>query len=58
VILDRIEVIFEKPGYSEWHLKIGRENKTKVITGYVILGYPLGNDILMETKLMKKQGRL
>lgn len=58
VILDRIEVVQEKPGISEWHLKVGKANKTKIITGFVILGFPLGNDIKMETKLMKKQGMI
>ncbi|KAL7020230.1 hypothetical protein ACKWTF_011424 [Chironomus riparius] len=56
VIIDRIEVVQEVPGFSEWHLKVRKVNKTRQIFGYIELYIDFGNNLMVEYKCLKKQG--
>lgn len=57
MIFDRIEVLLESPETGEWHLKIRKVNKTRAIFGYIHFDHPIGNEVEIELKLLKKQGR-
>lgn len=46
----------EIPGFSEWHLKVRKVNKTRLIFGYIILHIDFGNNLMVEYKCLKKQG--
>lgn len=56
IILDRVETVFETPGYVSNHIKIRKINKTRVAVGYIENFVEFGNNIKTEYKVLKKQG--
>ena len=48
----------ETPGFGEWHLKVRKVNKTRLIFGYILLHIDFGNNLIVEYKCLKKQGEI
>ena len=57
IIPDRIERLLESTETGYWHLKVRRVNKTRAIFGYISFLKPMGDDIQLEAKSLKKQGK-
>jgi len=57
VILDRVEIVMENKNLMESHVQVRKVNKTRSLVGYAITHEPFGNDIVVEAKGLKKQGK-
>lgn len=55
--MDRTDVIFEIPSIIEWHIRVAKVNKTRSLVGYLTLHETFGNDVIIEGKALKKQGK-
>ena len=59
VLLDRFEVLFQDEKFMDWKgLKVKKVNKTRSLAGEIKFLQPLGNDVIVEGKALKKQGKL
>lgn len=58
IIPDRIDVLFEDQEIVETRLRVKKVNKTRMISGYMNIKVPFGNDCKAECKILKKQGLL
>ena len=57
VIIDRFEVVMEDTLFVEFQLKVRKINKIRKIVGYIVVNQSLGNEIKVEAKSLKKQGK-
>ena len=55
--MDRTEVIFETPSIVEFQIRVKKVNKTRSLVGSITFHEPFGNNIKVEGKALKKQGK-
>jgi hypothetical protein len=54
---DRIDIIFQDEKFVDFSkLKVRKVNKTRALIGEFTYKIPMGNDIMIEGRLYKKQG--
>lgn len=56
VLLDRFEMIYQDNSVFDMDVKIRKVNKARSFTGMLSIYQPLGNDFIIEAKILKKQG--
>jgi hypothetical protein len=58
VIIDRVESIYVDPAVMAVSLKVHKmkNSKTRAVFGSVTLFRPMGNDVIFDTVILKKQG--
>lgn len=47
----------ESPESGHWHLKVRKVNKTRKFFGYISIFKPMRNDVQLDAKALKKQGK-
>jgi len=55
--MDRTEIIFETPSIVEFQIRVKKVNKTRSLVGSITFHEPFGNNIKVEGKALKKQGK-
>lgn len=58
LIVDRVENIFETPSILQWQIRVKKVNKTRSLFGFLTYNEPIGNNIKVGAKVLKKQGNL
>jgi hypothetical protein len=57
IIIDRFEVVSEDTSIIEMQLKVRKINKIRKLVGYIDVHQPVGNELNVAVKTLKKQGK-
>lgn len=56
--LDRFEQIFANESFADFsNIKVRKVNGTRALVGYAMLYVPLGDDVMLDGTVLKKQGK-
>ena len=56
IIPDRVEVLHEYPEISEANIRVKKVKKERVVSGWIDVRTPIGDDFKTQCKMLKKQG--